>query len=50
MSRGLTAKFQGTLPHAVGEIRDLCRHPGEGGGVAIDPGAQVSPKPPVSTL
>ena len=28
MSGGLTAKFQGALPHAVGEIRDLGRHPG----------------------
>jgi hypothetical protein len=45
-SRGLTCEFQGALPHAVGEIRDLGRHPGEGGGVAVNAGAQVAPKPP----
>ncbi len=46
LSRGLTAKFQGALPHAVGEVRDLGRHSGEGGGVALNAGAQVAPKPP----
>jgi hypothetical protein len=45
MSRGLAGKFQGALPHAVGKIRDLARHPGEGGGVALDTGAQIPPKP-----
>jgi hypothetical protein len=35
MGRGLTAKFQGALPHAVGESRDLGRHTREGGGVAL---------------
>jgi hypothetical protein len=46
VGRRLTAKFQGALPHAVGEARDLGRHSGEGGGVALDAGAQVPPKPP----
>jgi hypothetical protein len=44
MSRGLAGEFQGALPHAVCDLRDLGRHPGEGGRVAVDPGAQIPPK------
>ena len=43
---GLAGEFQGALPHAVGDIRDLGRHPAEGGRVAVDPGAQIPPKAP----
>jgi hypothetical protein len=43
---GLAGQFEGPLPHAIGEIRDLGRHSREGGGVAVNAGAQVPPKPP----
>ncbi len=45
MSRGLPGEFKGALPHAVGDLRDLGRHPGQGRLVAVDPRAQIPPKP-----
>ena len=46
VNRGLTSEFQGSFPHPDGEARDLGRHPGEGRGVVVDPGAQIPLKPP----
>jgi len=46
MSRGLTAKFPGTLPHSVSKIHDLSRHPSEGGRVTVDPRPLIAPEPP----
>jgi hypothetical protein len=36
---GLASQFERSLPHPIGELGNVGRHAGEGGGVAVDAGA-----------
>ncbi len=46
MSCGLVGQLEGSLPHPISKLGNFGRHTCEGGGVALDAGAQVTPKPP----